>query len=156
MDTRLTIDQVAARLGVSRPTIRRRLRNGELRGERRPTKQGFVWEVLLDLPDDSPDDSAAGGQALTQDDPPATLQEGARLRDEHISDLRKRVDDQAWEITERHRLLVQAQQNGHRLTDSSSGEWPGSRNGQAVHAGPQSASSLRWEARCWWQRLLWG
>ena len=71
MITRLSIDQAAERLGVSRPTIRRRLRNGELRGERKPTKQGFVWEVLIDSPD--------GESPGTERRPPGRVAGGAPL-----------------------------------------------------------------------------
>jgi hypothetical protein len=168
MITRCTIDQAAARLGVSRPTIRRRLRNGELRGERKPTKQGFQWEVLLDLPTDSPDDSADGESPTPQAPPQATPQttpqdEGARLRDEHITDLRKRVEDQAREIAELHRLLAQAQQQayGRLLTDSSRGESSAAADGESLgsHPTPHQNGSTpppEGEARRWWQRLLWG
>jgi hypothetical protein len=117
-----------------------RLRNGELRGERKPTKQGFVWEVLSDSPD---------GESPPHPTPqPAAA---ARLRDEHVAELRRRVDDQAGEIAELHRLLAQAQQqSSHLLTASAAGESPGRRRA------PQDAAPAEWpERRPWSRRLLW-
>lgn len=43
----VTIKEAAERLGVSQDTIRRRLKTGELAGEREKTRQGFVWRVAL-------------------------------------------------------------------------------------------------------------
>jgi excisionase family DNA binding protein len=48
----LTIEEAARRLGLSQTSVRRRLRAGTLRGERRPTPQGYVW--LIDAPADGP------------------------------------------------------------------------------------------------------
>jgi len=50
MTERIPIKEAAARLGVSTDTVRRRLRGGELAGERRQTPQGFLW--LVELPVD--------------------------------------------------------------------------------------------------------
>lgn len=47
VDERLTIDQAAARLGISARTVRRRIRAGVLRSEKQETPQGFVYHVLL-------------------------------------------------------------------------------------------------------------
>lgn len=41
------LKEAAARLAVSVDTVRRRLRAGELQGERRKTPQGFIWEVAV-------------------------------------------------------------------------------------------------------------
>ena len=39
------IREAALRLSVSPDTIKRRLKAGELHGEKQPTPQGFVWHV---------------------------------------------------------------------------------------------------------------
>jgi hypothetical protein len=52
MGERVTIKEAAERLGVSADTIRRRLKAGELQGERQKTPQGFIW--LISLPEDAP------------------------------------------------------------------------------------------------------
>src|SRR5215212_5855918 len=57
----VSIQEAAARLGVSVDTVRRRLKRGELTGEREPTPQGFVWRVALPI----------GGHAPEQPDAPA-------------------------------------------------------------------------------------
>lgn len=46
-DECVTIKEAAERLGVSQDTIRRRLKMGELTGEREKTRQGFIWRVEL-------------------------------------------------------------------------------------------------------------
>src|SRR5687768_14795603 len=43
----LPLGDAAGILGVSTDTMRRRVKRGELDGERRPTPQGFVWWVRL-------------------------------------------------------------------------------------------------------------
>lgn len=47
MSERVSIKEAAERLGVSADTIRRRLKSGDLSGEREKTPQGFVWRVEL-------------------------------------------------------------------------------------------------------------
>jgi len=47
MTERVTISTAAARLGVSTDTIRRRIKAGDLTGERVPTPQGHRWVVLF-------------------------------------------------------------------------------------------------------------
>lgn len=47
---RLTIDEAAARLGVSVSTVRRRIRDGILTVEREETAQGFRYYVILEEP----------------------------------------------------------------------------------------------------------
>lgn len=47
MEERLSMKQAAERLGVSVDTIRRRLKKGELVGEKEPTPQGYEWRIIL-------------------------------------------------------------------------------------------------------------
>lgn len=44
---RVTLAEAATRLGVSEQTIRRRLKTGELQGEREVTAQGYRWWVSV-------------------------------------------------------------------------------------------------------------
>jgi hypothetical protein len=46
---RVPIRDAAQRLGISTDTVRRRLKSGELNGERQETPQGFIW--LVELPE---------------------------------------------------------------------------------------------------------
>lgn len=46
--TLLPLPDAAARLGLSQSALRRRLRSGKARGERRPTSSGFMWWVSVD------------------------------------------------------------------------------------------------------------
>jgi len=41
----VSIAQAAQRLNISTATVRRRLHNGILNGEKTPTPQGFIWTV---------------------------------------------------------------------------------------------------------------
>lgn len=49
MEERLSMKQAAERLGVSVDTIRRRLKKGELVGEKEPTPQGYEWRIVLPI-----------------------------------------------------------------------------------------------------------
>jgi hypothetical protein len=46
---RVPIPEAVRVLGVSIPTVKRRLKRGELAGERERTASGFKWLVLLPL-----------------------------------------------------------------------------------------------------------
>jgi hypothetical protein len=45
--TSVSVMEAATHLGVSPDTIRRRIRNGELKAHQEPTPQGYVWGVEL-------------------------------------------------------------------------------------------------------------
>lgn len=51
MTKRVPIKDAAERLGVSADTIRRRMKKGELVGEKEPTPQGYEWRILLPVED---------------------------------------------------------------------------------------------------------
>ena len=107
--------EAATRLGVSPDTIRRRIRNGELKAKQEPTPQGYTWKVQL------PVDEAARG-STSQDRQPGASDESLpwrelvdTLRDE-VSVLREQLIAQQEEasakneqIRELHVLLQQAQ-----------------------------------------------
>jgi len=92
----VTIKEAAARLGVSEDTIKRRLKRGELHGEKQERPQGFTW--LIELPDDLPApggaDFAGGGVSASS----AEASELALLR-ERVAALERERDDA---IDQRH------------------------------------------------------
>jgi excisionase family DNA binding protein len=53
MEERLSIKDAAERLGVSVDTIRRRMKKGELVGEKEPTPQGYEWRIVLPVDESS-------------------------------------------------------------------------------------------------------
>lgn len=152
---RLSIDDAARALGVSRPTVRRRLRNGVLKGSQVVTPHGRKWLVELSTPHDSPAADTLGTQGvnnLTGDEksspgaaaPPVknlTPTREVALLQAHVDDLRRQLEDRAREVRELHTLLAQAHQ---RLLT----EGPVSPHGESV--GTQA------ERRPWWRRLWWG
>ena len=85
------IAQAARMLGLSQDTVRRRLRNGELTGEKVKSAGGFRWMVEVRDP----------GQDTTADDGTG---ETAALRD-LINALQQQLDARTREISELHQLL---------------------------------------------------
>jgi len=51
----LTVTEAAKTLGISADAIRKRIKRGELSGERIPRAQGFTWRVHLDNHNDHVD-----------------------------------------------------------------------------------------------------
>ncbi len=134
MTERVPIKEAAARLGVSTDTVRRRLKSGELAGERQPAPRGFVW--LVELPSDvhstsTPAEMTGAAQAasvLVED-----ALEAARLR-ERVDGLERLVGElrgerDAWQAqAERHedaarelRILVRQAQEVGRLLPGTPG-----------------------------------
>ena len=87
---RVPIKEAAERLGVSPDTIRRRLKAGELTGEREKTAQGFIWRVVLPPEAASGETGSETSTALTA--PPGDAVELARLR-ERVSGLERLTDE---------------------------------------------------------------
>lgn len=87
---RVPIKEAAERLGVSPDTIRRRLKAGELTGEREKTAQGFIWRVELPLEAASGETEAETPSAPTA--APSDTVELARLR-ERVSGLERLTDE---------------------------------------------------------------
>lgn len=116
MGEHVTIKVAAERLGVSADTVRRRLRAGELQGEKRSDPQGPTWYV--ELPDDVQAVPPIGAEVI----PPADgielvrLQaqlEGAQALIDELRDERDAWRDQASrheQAAEQLRVLVQQAQ----------------------------------------------
>jgi uncharacterized protein YceH (UPF0502 family) len=105
--TQVSIEEAARRLGTSQATIRRRIKRGQLRAVKRELPTGYQWYVEL-AGEEGEVAGQPGTQAATQVEAvaQASQREVTRL-EEHVGDLRRRVDDQAREIAELHRLLAQ-------------------------------------------------
>jgi DNA-binding transcriptional MerR regulator len=97
----LTIAEAAQRLGVSTDTIHRRLRRGQLSGQRQPTPQGFTW--LIEIPV-APRNSKDGTPA----DAPATAVDTQRL-EQMVAMLQAQLEVKDKQIEQLHVLLQQAQ-----------------------------------------------
>jgi excisionase family DNA binding protein len=169
---RVPIDEAARILGVSRPTIRRRLRSGGLKGTQVSTPHGPKWLVEVPTPHDSPVEESATPQGSPAENPTggqATPTREVELLQAHVDDLRRQLEDRTREVRELHTLLAQAQQQAQRLlTDSQLGgrvsTHGDSAGTQAESPAPESSAPETPSApppkggltgRRWW-RWLWG
>lgn len=84
MTESVTIKEAAARLGISADTVRRRLKRGELTGEKEETPQGYVWRIQLPEEESEP--------APAQEEPSGDAIERARLL-ERIEGLEKLTEE---------------------------------------------------------------
>ena len=112
---RLSIPEAVHTLGLSQDTIRKRLRSGDLQGQKVKGAGGFRWEVFV------ADDSTV--KSVTQDGNHANdAQDGTHANDANggalVVELKARVNNleeqltiRAGEISELHRLLAQTALN---------------------------------------------
>jgi len=126
-DGRVSIKVAAELLGVSQDAVRRRLKRGELVGEKETTPQGFVWRVELpaDTPEVEPraDDVVLAPGITTPDPPPAAIGEETveliQLRermaattetvvrlDAEVTYLRDQLDQRSKDLDQRSRELA--------------------------------------------------
>jgi DNA-binding Lrp family transcriptional regulator len=169
--TQVSIEEAARRLGTSQATIRRRIKRGQLRAVKRELPTGYQWYVEL-AGEEGEVAGQPGTQAATQVEAvaQASQREVTRL-EEHVGDLRRRVDDQAREIAELHRLLAQQQQlllmapraatqpdsqPSIHLDSQILGEQAATQPDRYVASQNGEASAAWPEKRRWWQRVLWG
>ena len=123
----LSIPEAAHALGVSLITIRRRIKRGELRGQRLKTPQGFEWRVILPVQvvernqdgksQATPPASQASDQTATQSHEQATDQRLIEALQDHNATLQAEVAGLQTELDARRRevqalltLLAQTQQ----------------------------------------------
>ena len=90
---RVGISEAAHRLGVSQDTVRRRLKTGELAGEKGRSAGGFRWIVDLD-------GQVVGRKHDGQDYHLVELLKG------QVQDLRVQLEVRAREVSELHQLLA--------------------------------------------------
>jgi len=171
----VTISEAAELLGVSRDTVRRRLKSGVLTGEQRPGPNGTTWYVTLPTEavtaaivaapaEGDGDDQDA---ARLRDERDAALDRLITARDEMIAELRDERD--AWrEQATRHeeasrelRILVRNAQELSRALPASSGldREDGPTTAQDATGGPigrettLSSGPLQEPPQNLWQRL---
>ncbi len=60
-----TVDEAAKHLGVSRDTVMRRIRKGELDAHQEERPQGHVWRVVI--PDEKEESSKVDGEVLARE-----------------------------------------------------------------------------------------
>ena len=92
---RLSISQAAHTLGLSQSTIRKRLRSGDLQGQKVKGAGGFNWEVFV------ADDPTVKGD--TDDANHTNNANGGAL----VEILREELAEKNRQISELHRLLAQ-------------------------------------------------
>lgn len=92
MEERLSIKEAAERLGVSADTVRRRLKKGELAGEKEPTPQGGEWRILLPVERDEPTPTPLERAAETVGGVVGDVVEIAQLR-ERVAGLERLTDE---------------------------------------------------------------
>jgi hypothetical protein len=128
----LSISQAVTRLGVSEVTIRRRLRKGELKGQKRQTPQGYVW--LIELPDDIPKDNKNGGNGEGDSllELVAALRSQVEGQQELVDSLQAQVKIQQEELTAKNKQIEQL----HVLLQQAQAALPAPRDN-----------------RPWWRRL---
>jgi transposase len=123
----VTVPEAARRLGVTEDTVKRRLRKGELQGERKARPQGYTW--MVGLPDEeSETENTATGTVSPPDDDTVNhrVNNGETRRlEEMVSMLQHQLEVREREVQELHVLLQQA----------------------------QAALSAPRDSRPWWQRL---
>lgn len=158
MVTRLPVDDAARYLGISRPTVKRRLKSGALKGVQERTPSGFKWFVVLDTPESppgTPGESPAGvpgesppeSAALSQMSPQAALQRAqdmAAYTAALLEPLHARLEAQAEEIgTLKERCATLQAQLAERA--------------EATNGRTHESAAPETERRSWWQRLVaWG
>jgi hypothetical protein len=137
----VSIPEAAHALGVSLITIRRRIKRGELRGQRLTTPQGFEWRVILPVQlvehdhdgamPETPSISQAADQATTQPSEQAADQRLIEALHAHNATLQAEVTGLQTELDARRRevqalltLLAQSQQRliAMPMTQSAPGQ----------------------------------
>jgi len=100
---KLTIAQAADTLGIAQSTIRKRLRSGELQGQKVKSAGGFRWEVfVVNHPiSDTDDTNKTKPDIHTNDDNHGDL----------VEILREELAEKNRQISELHRLLAQTALN---------------------------------------------
>ena len=96
---RLSIPEAMHTLGLSQDTIRKRLRSGDLEGQKVKGAGGFRWEVFV------ADDPTVKG--VTQDGNHANEANNGAL----VEILREELTEKNRQISELHRLLAQTALN---------------------------------------------
>ncbi len=110
----VAIKEAAQRLGVVEATVRRRIRNGELRAHQVPRPQGFIW--MVDLPDEEVGEPEQQNNGGVSSELVESLRETIRRQDETIAQFQGQIqtkdgqlEGKDKQIGELHVLLQQVQ-----------------------------------------------
>jgi DNA-binding transcriptional MerR regulator len=98
MVMQLTIQETAAKLGLSMQTVRRWVQSGKLQASQKPTSRGFIW--MVDVPEDLLDEEPVEESPEVQ-----TLREMNLLLREDVTQLREELTEKNSQIRELHVLL---------------------------------------------------
>ena len=112
---RLSIPEAMHTLGLSQSTIRKRLRSGDLQGQKIKGAGGFKWEVFVaDDPTGKGVTQDANHANVTDDGNHANDANGGALVTElkaRVNNLEEQLTIRAGEIDQLHRLLAQTALN---------------------------------------------
>ncbi len=108
----VSLPEAAQRLGVSVDTVKRRLRRGEMKGQRVPRPQGYTW--LIELQDNQADSMADSTASSTAELDAATievlnLREMLAMAQSQIATQQEELVSKNKQIEQLHVLLQQAQ-----------------------------------------------
>ena len=108
---RLTIAQAADTLGIAQSTIRKRLRSGDLQGQKVKGAGGFRWEVFVADGPTVKGVTQDGNHANVTDDGNHANHGDHGNRDDLVEILREELTEKNRQISELHRLLAQTALN---------------------------------------------
>jgi hypothetical protein len=104
----VALPEAAQRLGISVDTVKRRLRRGELKGQRVPRPQGYTWLIeLADTHVDCMADSKAELDSATIE--VLNLREMLAMAQSQIATQKEELEAKNKQIEQLHVLLQQAQ-----------------------------------------------
>jgi hypothetical protein len=110
----VSIDEAARLLGVSQDTIRRRIRNGELKAHQEARPQGFIWRVTLPDEELGSEGQHHVGNTYVSSELLESLRDTIQRQDDTIAQLRdqleakdRQLETRAREVQELHVLLQQ-------------------------------------------------
>jgi chromosome segregation ATPase len=107
----VTVPEAARRLGITEDTVKRRLRKGELQGERKARPQGYIWMVELSEEEVDPDSTVTGTTSSHGEDSENHQVSNGEVRrlEEMVSMLQHQLEVREREVQQLHVLLQQAQ-----------------------------------------------
>jgi hypothetical protein len=124
----VTVGEAADRLKVSTQTVKRRLKNGTLKGEQKDTPQGYIW--LVDISEAETDTTILNGD-ISGDTSAAISREIQRL-EQMLEILQKELEHRDEQLETKDRQIKQL----HVLLQQAQAALPSPRDN-----------------RSWWQRL---
>jgi hypothetical protein len=124
----VTVGEAADRLKISTQTVKRRLKNGALKGEQKDTPQGYIW--LVDISEAETDTTILNGD-ISGDTSAAISREIQRL-EQMLEILQKELEHRDEQLETKDRQIEQL----HVLLQQAQAALPAPR-----------------DHRSWWQRV---